>query len=231
MPEKWISLTQELKHRQDQKLSCLLAFTGKMGMGKSYGALRVAQRIDPNFGVKNLVFTALDYLNLIRSSKPKSALIFDDAGVGFDAQLFYEKAHRYLSYALETSRYLQLVLILTMPSRRSINARARRLLDREFYFSHRGWAHEYDILDSGKRGRCICENVKFPLPSKKLISQYERKKSRYLYSLYKELSIEATEDRAVAKAKQLAKEGMKQIEISKKINRSQAWVSKVLRSK
>ena len=60
---------------------------GPTGSGKSYGAIRLAERIDPNFSVNRIVFTVKDFIHLMNQGLPKgSVIVFDDAGLGINSR-------------------------------------------------------------------------------------------------------------------------------------------------
>jgi len=106
----------------------LCIVTGATGSGKSYSALKIAQTLDPNFSINNVVFTPEAFMQLITNGiKKGSIIIFDEAGVGMPSREWYSISNKMLSYVLQTFRFMNLGVIFTTPSIGFIDTQARRL--------------------------------------------------------------------------------------------------------
>ena len=115
--------------------NCLVIFTGDTGSGKSYGALRFAEKLDPEFNEKRIVFTPDKFLEIIRHDKELhsgNVIIFDEAGVGMASREWYSIQNKILSYVLQTFRFKNLIVIFTVPDFTYIDSQARKLF--HFYF-------------------------------------------------------------------------------------------------
>ena len=110
----------------------LILVTGGTGTGKSYVALKIAKNIDPTFTSDNLeerlIFKAEDFGTAVSNDKLKkgSVLIFDEAGVGIGARDFQTISNKVISKIIQTMRFRNLIVILTVPNMEWIDTIARK---------------------------------------------------------------------------------------------------------
>lgn len=129
----------------------LLVGCGPTGTGKSVTALALGEKIDPNFNIDRVVFSAQEFMSLLNKPElllPGSCILWDEAGVNMAAREFQSLLNRLLMKVLQTFRHRNICLILTVPSFSFIDAQARRLLH--------GYYETVEI--NRKENRCI---VKF----------------------------------------------------------------------
>jgi len=115
---------------------------GGTGLGKSWGAGRECEIIDPNFinnikehGIKSVVAfgKAQDYLKMIdtgiedRILKRGSMCMFDEAGVGVPAREWYKEQNKDFSYVSQTFRSSNIGTIFTTPDISFIDSQPRKL--------------------------------------------------------------------------------------------------------
>lgn len=118
-----------IKRRIRHNKNCIMIVVGDTGSGKSYAALRLAELLDPNFDVTRIAFRGHSFLNLLRSDMPKgSVIIFDEGGVEWQSRNFMSFLNKALSYALQTVRFKNHIIILTVPDISFIDAQGRRLV-------------------------------------------------------------------------------------------------------
>lgn len=180
--------------------------TGQTGTGKSMCALEFARLIDPEFNADKVVFTVKDFLELLKTLKKGEVVVFDEAGVDFDARRSSSKKNVFFSNVLKTFRYRNIPTIFTLPHLAMLDKNARRLfhywvkthsIDYErnicwtrFYVinSEDDWSDAlkrymvrvYDPVTHAKR--CIVR-VGFRKPPQPLVDAYERKKHEYVTAM------------------------------------------------
>jgi len=99
---------------------------GETGSGKSYSALSLGYLISNRVHV---VFTPLEFLSLLNSSKIRKAdvVIFDEAGVGMSSREWYSVQNKLLGTVLQTFRNMNVAVIFTTPNLSFIDVQARKL--------------------------------------------------------------------------------------------------------
>lgn len=195
-----------LRHNQN----ALIAMTGQTGTGKSMCGLEFARLIDPDFNAEKVVFTVKDFLELLKTLNKGEVVVFDEAGVDFDARRSSSKKNVFFSNVLKTFRYRNIPTIFTLPHLAMLDKNARRLfhywvkthsIDYErnicwtrFYVinSEDDWSdilkrymvRVYDPITHEKR--CIVR-VGFRKPPQKLIDDYEAKKHEYVTAMLEDM--------------------------------------------
>jgi len=102
-------------HKQNKNF--VGAFTGDVGDGKSYGAITLAQILDPNFSVDKIAFTPEQFLDLVRQDYPEgSVIVLEEGGVNADNRNFWKEANKQINYVLETWRHQNRICLITLPS-------------------------------------------------------------------------------------------------------------------
>jgi hypothetical protein len=195
-----------LRHNQN----ALIAMTGQTGTGKSMCGLEFARLIDPDFTAEKVVFTVKDFLELLKTLNKGEVVVFDEAGVDFDARRSSSKKNVFFSNVLKTFRYRNIPTIFTLPHLAMLDKNARRLfhywvkthsIDYErsicwtrFYVinSEDDWSdilkrymvRVYDPITHEKR--CIVR-VGFRKPPQKLVDDYEAKKHEYVTAMLEDM--------------------------------------------
>ena len=102
---------------------------GETGKGKSYGALRLAEALYPEFSVDDVAFTLEEFFSLVEEDKPEgSVIVLDEAGVGASHRDWYDDAHQHLNYVLQTWRHQNRIALLTLPELDKLDPVARSRL-------------------------------------------------------------------------------------------------------
>ncbi len=119
----------------------IIAVTGKVGVGKSTVALRIAQKFDPTFypytmrNIKDrLFFQSHDFSRNLEnenntSLNPGNAVILEELGYQASNKNFQSKANKALNIIFQTMRFRQLVLILTLPYISQMDKGLRQMID------------------------------------------------------------------------------------------------------
>ncbi len=196
-------LLQWFRRRLESNRNVIALFVGQTGSGKSYSAIRLAERVDPNFSVDRIVFTVEDFMALVNSDLPKgSVIIFDDAGLGINARLWQDLSARIFGMLTQGFRYKQINTFITVPDESFIERQSRKLVHIRFeatdvqgmmkmkLLSRNTFDPEHPLAKFPRIHRGIAEivlkMVKFRLPTAELTRKYEEKKKEYMEAKFKE---------------------------------------------
>lgn len=210
-----------LKRLYDQNKNFITAITGPTGSGKSYSALRLAERIDADFSIDNVVFNAQDLLLRIKQGKEQgeleqgSVLVFDEAGVEANSRDWQSKTNKALNYLFQTMRSYNFMVILTLPHIGGLDKQIRQLL--HAFMPTQGIDYKHSTVelkplffqvnqqtgeifkkflkvfgDDGETRKIRRHHVK--MPTKELRDAYEERKESYQEDLYSELLEDVMDD-------------------------------------
>lgn len=96
----------------------VLSIVGETGQGKSWAALRLAEKIDPNFKAKKQVcFNLEEFTHIINHGglKQGQVVIIDEAGVSYAAKSWQSNANKLMGFIMQTFRHRNLCVIMTVP--------------------------------------------------------------------------------------------------------------------
>lgn len=209
-----------IQDRIKNNKNCIMAIVGGTGSGKSYTALALAEMLNPpvydkkgklikkGFSIDQVVFHGNEFLKLVRSDMDKgSVIIFDEAGIDMQSRSFMTFLNKTLSAVMQTVRYKNHIIILTVPEisfvdkqirnllhvllvTAGINKRARINYVKPYLIST---AKTYDKtynphpkFKDRKIGMISVGMLRFKKPSVKLQHSYEKKKRKFGDILYKE---------------------------------------------
>ena len=192
-------LLQAIHRRIEENRNFIAIFTGDTGSGKSYSAIRLAERVDPGFDVDRIVFTVKDFIALVNADLPRgSVILFDDAGLGINAREWQSLSARIFGMVMQGFRYKQVNAFFTVPKLFFIDRQSRNLAHMRFQATSRqGTMKMYLIRESkfdpnnpiepfpkmhnpGRAGFITIPRVKFQLPSRELREKYEARKKEYM---------------------------------------------------
>ena len=92
----------------------------KMGVGKSYAAMRKGELIDKDFHIGKVVYHPGEFLKAMHDVEsdgtPGQVVVVDEGEITAPAALWYSVTNRMISYSLSTSRYLRSMTIFVTPS-------------------------------------------------------------------------------------------------------------------
>ena len=188
-----VLLDTVFQKRLSENRNLNLLITGKVGGGKSYAGLSIGHFIDPKFTLNNVVFSVTDLYKLLDKNPPEpgSVVLLDEAGIDASNLESMSTTSKALGTLLQTTRYLKLCMILTVPNVNFIVKQSRLLAD--FLLKHEEGQEvgEFSILEpmesedskdvefipyrtQNRNGReQIIESVSFPLPPAFLTNEYE----------------------------------------------------------
>lgn len=210
-------LIQYIKDRiHNRNKNFVMIFVGATGSGKSYSALRLAEMLDPTFNINRVCFKAKDFMNKInelveRSEKGEQlsgkVVMWDEFGVEHNAREFMTISNRVINYFFQTSRHLNLIVIMTVPLLSFIDSATRKLShsiaemqginSRTKTASVKVKMLQVNTLTSKeypkylryrkKNKTFVSKRLKFKLPSKELSEPYEIKKKAFTTGLNKDI--------------------------------------------
>lgn len=180
----WELFKQRLK--ENRNLNVML--TGKVGGGKSYASLSIAQYVDSRFDLsRGMVFRIPVFIAMTKTSQPGEVLILDEAGVSASNREALSKSVKALGEIIQSTRYLKLLTIYTVPNVSFVDKQVRLLLDIVFDHDESQSQGEFtpgipEVSEDGKNtefrrmkyGGKIVGSVFFPLPSPSIVEEYEK---------------------------------------------------------
>jgi DNA-binding NarL/FixJ family response regulator len=210
-------LIQYIRDRVENKnKNFVMLFVGATGSGKSISALRLAEMLDPSFNIDRVNFKAKDFMNTINKLVERSeqgevikgkVIMWDEFGVEHNAREFMTISNRVINYFFQTSRHLNLIVIMTVPLLSFIDSSTRKLShavaemqginSRDKVATVRVKMLQTNVMTGKeypkylryrrKNKSFVSKRIKFHLPSKELIEQYEKKKKEFTTQLNKEI--------------------------------------------
>ena len=194
--------------RQNKNFVCLIS--GQTGSGKSWCALSIAEMLDPNFKMEQVIFKGTELLALINSGKLKrgSVIVWDEAGIDLSNRAWQSATNKLLNFVFQTFRHKGYILFFTTPYGDFIDKQTRRLFHCEMktirinfkarktkikplllqwssplqkFYYHR---LQVSVLNSGFAPLDFWD---VPAPSDPLIDKYEAWKDNFTANLNKEI--------------------------------------------
>jgi len=199
-----------VKQRFTKNKNWLGLFIGGTGSGKSWGAVKVGELLDPKFNIDNICFSPEELLQRLKGKKLKKGaiLIYDEAGISFGARDFYKDVNKALSYVFQGFRAYNIGTIFTTPDISFIDVHARKLIhtvietvpnsiNYEEGYCEVKWKwtdHNplmsktyYKFTKTKINGKVKREaRTRIYMASKELLEEYETKKMQFLDKLMKD---------------------------------------------
>lgn len=199
---------QYIKRRIKHNKNFINGITGSTGSGKSYSAVRLGEALDPNFDIRNVCFTDMEFMDLVDGITKKlrkgAVIIFDEIQVTMGHLDYQSMRSKCLNYVLQTFRHRNFILIMTSPYFAFINASLRKLFHcrmETMSIDYKEKAVKIKPLllqtnqDTGKiykkylrvwtpmTGMQPLKRINIGLPSEKLLEDYEAKKDAFTRDL------------------------------------------------
>jgi hypothetical protein len=118
-----------LKKRIAENKHFVVMIVGEPRSGKSYSALRIAELVDRDFTLDNLIYSPAEFLNRVMSCEAGDVIVFDEAGVNIFAREWQSKMNRVLAKVFQVLGYKHLGIVLTFPSIAFVDKAIRRLFN------------------------------------------------------------------------------------------------------
>lgn len=145
-------------------------YDGEEGVGKSVLAMQHARHLDPNFNLDHVVFTADDFIKIIKDSKTKkgTAIVLDETFNAANSRASLTEINRSMIALATEMRQKNLFILLVLPS----------FFDLDRYFAlwrSRALFHVYFTPDEDRH------YIIFPKDAKKLLYLSGKKTYNYNY--------------------------------------------------
>jgi len=95
----------QLNYRINKKLSTNIVVTGEAGIGKSTLSIDLAQTLDDNFSIDQVVFGYSGFMDLVLNLPMGKPLIFDEPSYSVSHRTFYKELQRSLVQTMESMRF------------------------------------------------------------------------------------------------------------------------------
>lgn len=190
-----------------------MVICGVPGEGKSYTALRIAELIDPQFTVDQVVIMkGSDFMRLMKNGVPTgnggykklhpgSVAVYDECGVGLSSRDWLSVQNRLIGFLMQTIRKWGFYIIFTLPSLSMLDISARRLMSYYAYsqgVDYRAKLSHFKIYritrndweDKTYRRRLkteegeLIDDWAFSLPQRVDLKEYEARKDTAMNELY-----------------------------------------------
>jgi len=181
--------------------------------GKSYGIIRAAEIIDPNFNIDHIVFSVKEFMVLLNSGTlgKGSVIVFDEAGVGIPKKMWYSISNKLFNFILQTYRWLNLCVFFTSPemnidsdslklfhslyetTRIDLNENMsylKPMMIESNYKTHKTYFKYLRVTENGRTDKLT--EIGFKLANKDLLEKYEAKKRAFSEKLNKRVEAEVT---------------------------------------
>lgn len=96
----------------------VVTIDGEEGVGKSVLAMQIGKYLDPNFSLYNIVFTADEFIKIIKdpTTKPGTVIILDEAFNAANARASMSEVNRSLAGVATEMRQKNLFILIVLPS-------------------------------------------------------------------------------------------------------------------
>jgi len=150
-----------------------------------------------DFDLDCITFPAERFLELIKN-RPNSAILLEDAGVGWGSANWKSKVNRAISYAAQTCGLKHQLIVLTAPSIYMLDPNARRLMQIQIDMKDRGFGIISKVKENKRTKQLIFAPLKFKFnghtnrissyrvgrPPEEMFSEFEKRKEVYLDGFY-----------------------------------------------
>lgn len=183
----------------------LWTVVGDTGDGKSYASLKIGETLDPDFGIKNVAFDIVEFIQKVvdDSFGQGSVIVLEEGSVEASSYDWHDQSNRVFAKILDTWRHQNRMGIINLPNFQALEKGARRRTkgivkmqhaapwrdysQAKFYDAKYGniedkFTTPFPVID-GKERRYI----RFTMPSDELVEAYETKKEQYTGDLNEDL--------------------------------------------
>jgi hypothetical protein len=179
----------------------LWTVVGDTGDGKSFASLRIGEALDPDFGIENVAFNIVEFIDKVvdDSFSRGSVIVLEEGSVEASSYEWHSESNRVFAKILDTWRHQNRMGVINLPNFQALEKGARRRTkgivkmqhaapwrdysQGKFYDAKYGniedrFTTPFPVID-GKERRYI----RFSMPSDDLVEAYERKKEDYTADL------------------------------------------------
>jgi len=179
----------------------LWTVVGDTGDGKSYASLRIGEALDPDFGIENVAFNIVEFIEkVIDDSFGKgSVIVLEEGSVEASSYEWHSESNRVFAKILDTWRHQNRMGIINLPNFQALEKGARRRTkgivkmqhaspyrdysQAKFYDAKYGNIEDRFTTPFPVIGGKVRKHIRFTMPSKELRDAYEQKKEEYTANL------------------------------------------------
>lgn len=134
MPDKLHPVLYRIQQRLRNKQNWTMAIVGRVGSGKSWAALRLAELLDPSFNKHpshRIMFAILELITKINQEGISTGKVYvlDEASISFSSRASMTSINQEMSHFLQSWRFRQSGLIMTLPDLSFLDIVGRKLID------------------------------------------------------------------------------------------------------
>lgn len=185
-PQGWFD--QWYWTRINKNKNLLVLVVGETGIGKSYWALRQAERLDSEFNISRVTFLPDQFQRAVegvgKSGKP-GVILFDEPQIaGLSHRNWQSSVNKMCAWFLQSSRFLHISVFFCLPSASLLDKSVRKICHALVIMDDRGLGVCYRIQHNNfgsspeyytyKAGSIVSK-----MPSKVLWEAYEEKRARF----------------------------------------------------
>jgi len=206
--QSWITW---IKKRIAQNLNFISLFQGATGIGKTWSAISVAEMIDKDFSVNQIVFDFRELMNVINSDwfkeKKWKIIIFDEPQITISNRNWQSATNKLMNYLLSTFRHQNVILIFCSPYVDFLDSQSMKLLHCIFecvgvnkqkelsrvrpkiqqYNSYLKKTYQHPLYVIRNKKAIPLRDWYIPKPSDELVELYEQKKTEFTSKLNKDI--------------------------------------------
>jgi len=244
------SFIRWIKKRIANNLNFISLFQGATGIGKTWSAMSMAQMIDKEFNVNQIVFDFKELMAVINSDwfkqKKWKIIIFDEPQITISNRNWQSVNNKLMNYLLSTFRHQNIILIFCSPYVDFLDSQSMKLLHCIFecvgvnkktelsrvrpkiqqYNSYLKKTYQHPLYVIRGKKVVALRDWYIPKPSLDLIKQYEAKKTAFTNSL--NMSIMKKLNELSDDKKPEANEGIKPIDTRKPLTEKQEQIMRLL---
>ena len=220
------SFSRWIKRRINKNLNFFAGFLGATGIGKSWASISLAYSIDPDFEVRQIVFTFKQLMEVINADwfkkKKWKIIIFEELQISISNRAWQQLINRLFNYLISTFRHQNIILFFNSPYLDFLDSQTLKLVHAKFdvlghsnktqlthirpkilqYNAERKkyYYHFLQVMHRGQKGAKKLENMYVTKPPKHLIEPYEKAKTDFTASLNKDIQAQLNKIDAVEDA-------------------------------
>ena len=206
--QSWINW---IKKRIVNNLNFISLFQGATGIGKTWSAMAVAEMIDKEFSVNQIVFDFRELMDVINSDwfkeKKWKIIIFDEPQITISNRNWQSATNKLMNYLLSTFRHQNIILIFCSPYVDFLDSQSMKLLHCIFecvgvnrkkklsrvrpkiqqYNSYLKKTYQHPLYVIRGRKAVPLRDWYIPKPSDELVELYEQKKTDFTSKLNQDI--------------------------------------------
>jgi hypothetical protein len=178
------------RERENRNLNIILS--GKVGGGKYYASLSIANYLNRYYDLSNVCYDITDFIDRVQNQPKGTVITLDEAGVSAGSKDAMSLASKSLSKTIQSTRYKQQVSIYCVPNLNYLDRTVRTMCDLVFTHEEGMLQGEFsvgipELSEDGKDivmtpvrvDHVTIKTVYFPLPPPLMVTEYERDRKEH----------------------------------------------------